>query len=254
MNTLLNAILQRKNTSRSLPVKPSRLIGFDGVNDYITIDSSNVVSNPFDFERNQPFTLAGIVYPNSFKNIRFFDKRTSNTGYVFGTTTDNLIFLGFNTTSGLQGIRSTSGFDFTIDSYTIFIATFSGNQDSTGIKIYQYKPNLTLSATFSVANGNHALLGASALSSTIKNTTLIRVGANFSAGSSLFTKAKLAHLSIWDSELNNSDVANLASRMREDTVSQHALFGSNCVGYWREFVSKAINAVNTTYNGTLNNF
>lgn len=229
---------------------PSNIGFLDAAGQYFVIDGTDVSGNPLDFGRTDPFSFAAVVYPIDRNNIRLFEKRNANSGYVLGTTTDGLIFAGFNTASGLQGIRAASGYNFPTDPFTIFIATYDGSGSTNGFAIHQYRNNASFSATISSGSGTSVPLGATGLgAATLKNNVQIRIGRNYAAGTDLRTTAGVAHLSAWNKTLSKSEADDLAMKMTTDNVTNHSSYPANCVSYWRDFYDvKAQNAVNNVYN------
>jgi len=249
----------RKNRSKALPVRfkyfnPS----LDGLDDFISIDNSQNVGNPYSFDRTNPFTLAQIITPKitSLINFSMFDKRTSNAGYFFGINASSQMFASFNTPSGQRGALLSSGLGFGNNIKTIWIISFSGNSDASGFTIRQYNGGtgaLTQAAT--IANGDASILGGvtGVMTGTLTNTTPLNIGKNFVGGAT--TKAIIERPSIWNIELNSTQAQDLANRMIADTVKDMTIYPSNCVGYWRNATDQTyLNEVNTTYNGTLNGF
>jgi hypothetical protein len=71
----------------------------------------------------------------------------------------------------------------------------------------------------------------------------------------LYGGGVLGHISYWNLQMNSTQKDELALKIAQDKVKDHSLYASNCVGYWREFMSgKVINAVDPTYNGTYSGF
>lgn len=238
-----------------LALAPSRLLGFDGENDYISIDNSDVVGNPYDLGRTDAFSFAGVFHNNgrSRDNIRFFDKRTSNSGYIFGTATTGLLLIGFNTSAGLQGMLAGSGYGTSTESKSFCIGTYDGSGNANGFIIYLYTANGSYSATISIGSGTGGVTGSADLGvNDLKNSTSVVVGRNYPTGTALYTKASLAHLSMWNKVLTRTESDSLVNKMLNDTVNTHSVYSANCIGYWREFAgTRAINAVNPIYNGTI---
>jgi hypothetical protein len=249
----------KKNRSAGLP-RSFKLFSYtlDGVDDFISINNSNVLGNPYDFDRTNAFTLAQIVTPRvaSLSNFAMWDKRSTSAGYFWGVNSSSQMFASFNTPSGQRGALINSGIGFGKDVKTIWIISFSGNSDATGFTLRQYNGNTgNLIQTASISGGGASILGGvtGVMTGDLRNTSYINIGKNFVGGG--FTKADIQHPSIWNVEFNGTQAQELASKIINDTVKSHSVYSSNCVGYWKNAVEQTLlNEINNTYNGILSGF
>lgn len=251
--------LLRERLIGGLPITPSLITYYDGIDNFATIDNSNAVGNPYDFERTNAFSLAIAfscsidTFPSSSQDL--ISKSSSTAGYFMNLSNGlgvNFIFLE----GGVFKVMSTaSGFGISANSESIVIATYDGSSNlNTGTVVHIYTGAGLLSQRCTVAGGTLSNSGGSTLAGTIRNTT----NAWFARNPVVTTRYFIGthrHPSIWNIALSNTQCDDLVNRMISNTVTGHANY-ANCVGYWRDVIGnvKILNNKNETYNATLNNF
>jgi hypothetical protein len=242
-----------------LPTGPTRLLAFDGVDDYISVNNSQNVSNPYDLERTNSFSLAAKITPGKTtfigSSMDIINKVSGTSGYFLGLASGLAPLFGFTEGGVTKYMGASSGFGITQDVEGYIVATYDGSSNlNTGIVIHIYNSSGTISQRCTQAGGTLSNVGGTTLSGTIKNTTAIWFGRNTAITTRYFL-GKQSHYSIWNVAFTNTQADELVTKMMQDKVSTHTIYSASCLGYWREFVGTlAINSINSTYNGTLNNF
>jgi hypothetical protein len=243
-----------------LPVAPSLQLGFDGVDDYVSIEGSNVPGNPYDFEYTDSFIVAlKIKTPKRFisgKNLFLYSKMASSlvtanvkgyTSYIDGSTLG--INMGMFSNGSTSRVQVVSVGSISPDAEYIFIfehnptPQFSYYAGATGTLIF---------TNTSIGNGSYDSLSGG----TIKNTGKLTFGVRDIVNNIGFYDGLLSHISIFSGTMNATVRNDLALKIAQNKVKEHSLYNSNCLGYWRQIMGKKlwINEKNPLYHGTLNNF
>lgn len=195
---------------------------FDGVND------NALVGDFHHFERTQAFTLSAWVRTTSSVNGPLIgNARNDSTarGYVFynRTTAPAGLMLEINSTTASNSIKAY------IPSTTInlldgvehhVVATYSGSSNATGVKLYV--DGVEYGATITQNNLSSTAVPAA-------GTTNLRIGARDSGN---FHKDYIRHISIWNDELDVSQVVELYNSRVPGNLLTHSA-SANLQSWWK---------------------
>jgi hypothetical protein len=229
------------------PIKPIYKATLDGIDDQITLQNTGVSGNPYDYEYNSVLTWCIQFTVTKFANnasIKYPVAKTGN-GFQFSYYTNpgqNQLTFGYqHSTGSTYVIVPYAAFSPINNQPLILFGTSSGTGTSAGILLTVYNG---VTGTYILTGGTGAgvLAGAS-----IKNTNPYKI-----TGDPMI----FSHLSMWNNVvMSAAQKDNLAARILNRTVEGHALYSSNCVGYWKEYLpGTLVNVKDQTYNGVFSGF
>lgn len=188
-------------------------VNFDGVNDYVDF------GNNYNFETSQAFSISFWVKPQNISATRCMISKCSSDANVFGynicqTATSGAVLVQFRTALALSSHTFTT--TLTAGVWQHITATFSGNQNMNGWRIYK-------NAVVGDTPGSSSNIG------TLVNTASFIVGARNTA---LFFAGNIDEVSVWNKSLSAAEVSEIYNTGQPADLAAHSAF-ANLQSWWR---------------------
>jgi hypothetical protein len=180
-------------TSSTPSFSNTKSIQLDGVDDYVTM------GDVLDFERTSAFSISAWVKRGSTdvngSIVSKMESSGSYRGYLLHITSSNkvrFILRNVNTTSNRLLVDTTSS--ITSGNWNHILVTYDGSSSGNGVKIY--------------INGvSDTVTTSGTLSATTLNSSPFNIGAR--NGNSLFATSTIDEVSVFNSELSQSNVTSI---------------------------------------------
>ena len=192
-NRSINMVEANRTTDVPIPFTNTKSILLDGVDDFVTMGDT------LDFERTESFSLSAWIKRGTTgvddSIVSKMESSGSYRGYFLYITNSNkirFILRNVNTTSNRLFVDSTS--TITNTNWNHILVTYDGSSSGSGVKIYINGVSDTVTTT-------------GTLSATILNSSPFNIGARNS--NSLFATATIDEVSVFNSELSQSDVTSI---------------------------------------------
>lgn len=240
-------VLAKRNLYKGLP-KSIYEHNFDGVDDLVSIDNSNTVGNPYDFERTDPFTIAFKFSTNNYNTNNFphlFSKRENGNGVGYYSAIESgFLVFGIVGAGGATNMRLDLNI-IPLSTDRIIVLSYTGSSSVNGLLI-----TLCDEKGIPITVVNTAI-NSSTITGTIKNISKLHIGCRGDVN--FFHGGRLGNFSIFNTALTGVQINELAPLIVANSVDKHSLY-TNCVGYWKQYANKLINIKNSSYDGTYGGF
>jgi hypothetical protein len=227
-------LIQKPRTSLFFTANP---------NSSISVDNTIGPTNPYNFEKNNPFSLVcKFNFPDHLtpQYSRIMGKYASGFGYyVQLERVGNLYRINCGVAANNAFYATSGNTILTPKADYIMIAAFTGDNTTNYFRHHLY-------------NGKGELLLRQALNTALPSLSIKNNSISFSCAGGM--KFMAGQFIVLNNSPSNAEADELAACIAADSVEEYSAYDTNVLGYWREFAgTKAFNKKDSFYDGTLVN-